>query len=59
MSVCICSCGTNLGNNYLSKYRGMFLEMLIVSKLVTNFTACYTTHSSSSGIQQLVSRPHP
>ena len=59
MSVCICSCGTNIGNNYLTKHSGTLLEMLIVSKLVTNFTACYTTHSSSSGIQQLVSGPHP
>jgi len=59
MSVCIRSCGTDLGNNYLTKQSGMFLEMLIVSKLVTNFTACYTTHSSSSGVQQLVSGPHP
>jgi hypothetical protein len=60
MSACIYSCATNLGNNYLTKQSGVFLEMLIaVSKLVNNFTVCYTTHSSSSRIQQLVSGPHP
>jgi hypothetical protein len=59
MSVCICSCVTNLGNNYLTKQSGLFLEMLIVSKPANNFTVCYTTNSSSSRRQRLASGPHP
>jgi hypothetical protein len=59
MSVCICSCGTGFGDNYLTKQSGLFLEMLIVPKLANNFTICYTTNSSSPRMQQLASGPHP